>query len=322
MDTMYTQIKKTAETDRIDLFIKELPDGTRVKAMGHLVWLWLNSQTRLKVSGSMDEIIEWSLGDRRIFDALLKARYLEPVQPKEGDTNLHYRIKGNSGPVEHLLRSADRREFKRGHSAETTRPKGTRHPCLPVTGDEVKIGNPESEGIPPSASALDASNIKSVETPVKKKSRRKATATISESSESTEKKKTSRSRRKDATQSLEEQKQRMPGVFVWMSYKAAFLKRHGVEPVRNAKVNAQCQTLAKNLGVELAEKVVAYYIGRNDAFYVNAKHDLGLCVTQGQKLLVEMQTGKEITMTEARRIETQGATKKAVTEYLEEQEAL
>lgn len=124
----------------------------------------------------------------------------------------------------------------------------------------------------------------------------------------------------EALTELEVQAQRMPGTFVWMDYKGAFLNRYRVEPpVRSAKTNSQIQQLIKEVGAETARKLVVYYLRREDAFYVNAKHPIGLLLTNAHKLVTEMQTRETVTMTDARRNEKASVTRESIETYLAEQ---
>jgi hypothetical protein len=112
------------------------------------------------------------------------------------------------------------------------------------------------------------------------------------------------------------------GGIVWQAYDMAYRNRYGVAPLRNAKVNAQCKELAKQIGVERATQVACYYVERNDAFYVNAKHPLGLCVLNLQKLVTERETNTVVTMTDARRVESHSQTDRAIREYASRQEGV
>jgi hypothetical protein len=112
------------------------------------------------------------------------------------------------------------------------------------------------------------------------------------------------------------------GGIVWQAYHMAYRERYGVDPLRNAKVNAQCKELAKQIGVERACTVVCYYVERNDAFYVNAKHPLGLCILNLQKLVTERETNTVVTMTDARRVESHSQTDRAIREYAARQEGV
>lgn len=109
---------------------------------------------------------------------------------------------------------------------------------------------------------------------------------------------------------------RLPGTTVWTAYKKAYLARHGVEPLRNAKVNSQCLVLSQQVGVDDAVLLVEYFLQRNDAFYVNAAHPIGLCLQQAQKLITEMKRGESMTLSQAQANEKHANTKKVITEYI------
>lgn len=108
------------------------------------------------------------------------------------------------------------------------------------------------------------------------------------------------------------------GGAVWSTYAEHYRKRYGVEPLRNAKVNSQCQQLAKQLG-ERAAAVVAYFLTRGDAFYVHSAHPIGVCLQQAQKLCTEMTRGNILTMTAARRMEREEETDRVIREYIRHQ---
>ncbi|MFV3014647.1 hypothetical protein ACM9HO_02815, partial [Pseudomonas sp. KHB2.9] len=54
----------------------------------------------------------------------------------------------------------------------------------------------------------------------------------------------------------------------WDAYTIAYLERYGVEPVRNAKVNAQVAQLVQRLGAEEAPQVAMFYVTINDSFFI------------------------------------------------------
>lgn len=116
-----------------------------------------------------------------------------------------------------------------------------------------------------------------------------------------------------------DKQERTPGGMVWKTYSVAYRNRHKVDPIRNVKVNAHCKQLVAQVGVEMAISVVGYFVDRDDAFYVNAKHPLGLCVLDLQKLCTEMQTDTVVTMTDARRGEVASQSDRAIRQYLKTQ---
>jgi len=114
---------------------------------------------------------------------------------------------------------------------------------------------------------------------------------------------------------VRKKKQPSEGSAVWDAYEIAYRNRHKVEPIRNAKVNGQCKSLVTQVGAREAVELVRYYVDRNDAFYVNAKHPLGLLLLELQKLRTEYATGQSMTMRDARRQEVHASTDQALRDY-------
>jgi hypothetical protein len=110
--------------------------------------------------------------------------------------------------------------------------------------------------------------------------------------------------------------ERLPGTTVWAAYKSAYVERYGIEPLRSAKVNSQCLVLAQQVGVDEACILIAYFLQRNDAFYVNAAHPIGLCLQQAQKLITELKRGESMTMSRALSAEKHSTTDQAIQEYI------
>lgn len=80
-------------------------------------------------------------------------------------------------------------------------------------------------------------------------------------------------------------------VEVWERYSAAYRKRYGADPVRNATVNAQIAQLVKRLGAA-APDVAAHYVTSDERFYVQKGHTLGMLLADCEKLHTEWMTGK------------------------------
>jgi hypothetical protein len=110
--------------------------------------------------------------------------------------------------------------------------------------------------------------------------------------------------------------ERLPGTTVWAAYKSAYVERYGIEPLRSAKVNSQCLVLAQQVGVDEACILIAYFLQRNDAFYVNAAHPIGLCLQQAQKLITELKTGEAMTLVRAQNAEKHAQTDAAIRDYI------
>jgi hypothetical protein len=85
---------------------------------------------------------------------------------------------------------------------------------------------------------------------------------------------------------------------VWHSYADAYRVRYGVDPVRNAMVNAQLGQLLKRLGVD-APSVAAFYLGHKNRFYVEKMHSVGILLNDAEKLRTEWATGRQTTATQA-----------------------
>lgn len=89
---------------------------------------------------------------------------------------------------------------------------------------------------------------------------------------------------------------------IWESYKVGYLRRYGVEPVRNASVNAKISQLAKRLGAEAVE-VVNFYMNHPKTFYVGKMHDIGLCLADAEALRTQWAKGKAVTQSDLRNYE-------------------
>lgn len=87
---------------------------------------------------------------------------------------------------------------------------------------------------------------------------------------------------------------------VWNAYSAAYLKRYGTEPVRNAKVSSQLSQLVDRLGAELAPQVAAFYVTHNHRYYVESGHTVGPLLKDAEKLCTEFRTGRKVTSVQAR----------------------
>jgi hypothetical protein len=107
----------------------------------------------------------------------------------------------------------------------------------------------------------------------------------------------------------------LDGGIIWAAYEGAYTNRHGVKPIRNLKVNAQCKQIAEQVGRDVGMQLAAYYVTRNDAFYLNAKHPLGLLLMNLQKIHTEWANGREVTMRDAQRQEAHSQTDRAIREY-------
>ena len=108
------------------------------------------------------------------------------------------------------------------------------------------------------------------------------------------------------------------GSQVWQIYELAYQSRWTVAPLRNARANRHCAELAGLVGIAGAMDLARYYVSRNDARYVNAKHPLGLLIMDAQKLSTEHRGGCEMTMRDAQRHETHSQTDRAIRQYVDQ----
>lgn len=91
-----------------------------------------------------------------------------------------------------------------------------------------------------------------------------------------------------------------PTTAVWASYSAAYEKRYGEKPVRNAMVNGQLANFITRVPRAEAPEIAAFYVSHRSAYYVRDGHSVGLLVKHAEKLRTEWATGRTITDTRAR----------------------
>lgn len=87
---------------------------------------------------------------------------------------------------------------------------------------------------------------------------------------------------------------------VWDAYSSAYAERYGVEPLRNAKVNALLSQFLNKLPTDEAPAVAAFYVCSNNQFYVAKGHSVAMLLADAEKLRTEWVTGRQTTATQAR----------------------
>ena len=107
-----------------------------------------------------------------------------------------------------------------------------------------------------------------------------------------------------------------PTTKVWEAYSQAYWHRHGTLPVRNAKVNSQIKQLHDRLGTEAAAVAEFYVLNVNDAFVLRKTHDLGTLLAGAETYRTQWATGRTMTQTRARQIDSTQANASAVDEAL------
>lgn len=90
-----------------------------------------------------------------------------------------------------------------------------------------------------------------------------------------------------------------PTADLWASYADAYRVRYGVDPVRNATVNAQLAAIVGRLGREDAPHVARFYLSHNGAFYVRTSHQVGAMLKDCEALRTQWATRRQVTSTSA-----------------------
>ncbi len=85
----------------------------------------------------------------------------------------------------------------------------------------------------------------------------------------------------------------------WAAYRTAYRVRHGVDPVRNAKVNTNVRDLVKRLGREEAPQVAGWFLSVNEQYAVKRMHDLGVLLAGAEAYRTQWATGRQVTTTSA-----------------------
>ncbi len=89
---------------------------------------------------------------------------------------------------------------------------------------------------------------------------------------------------------------------IWEAYRQGYFQRYQVEPVRNAKINANIADFGRRVGEE-APEIVAFYLRHNDSFYVRNTHSFGHCLSNAESLRTQWLKGKAITQNDVRNYE-------------------
>ncbi|MGY6085135.1 helix-turn-helix domain-containing protein [Stenotrophomonas sp. SM006] len=98
----------------------------------------------------------------------------------------------------------------------------------------------------------------------------------------------------------------------WGAYRAAYRNRHGVDPVRNAKVNTNVRDLVKRLGREEAPLVAGWFVSVNEQYAVKRMHDLGVLLAGAEAYRTQWATGRQVTATIAQQHDQTQANASAV----------
>lgn len=89
---------------------------------------------------------------------------------------------------------------------------------------------------------------------------------------------------------------------VWDTYSRAYVKRYGVEPVRDRQANVSLCQVVDKLGID-APQVAEFYLTHNDPFYVRKRHPPNLLALDATGLRTQWATGRKATSSEVRQAE-------------------
>lgn len=85
----------------------------------------------------------------------------------------------------------------------------------------------------------------------------------------------------------------------WAAYASAYRDRHGVPPVRNAKVNSNVRQIVQRLGHGEAPLVAAWFLTVNERYVVQNMHDLGALLAKCEAYRTQWATGRQMTQASA-----------------------
>ncbi|MCX2919689.1 helix-turn-helix domain-containing protein [Stenotrophomonas rhizophila] len=103
----------------------------------------------------------------------------------------------------------------------------------------------------------------------------------------------------------------------WAAYRSAYRLRHGVDPVRNAKVNTNVRDLVKRLGREEAPHVAGWFLSVNEQYAVKRMHDLGVLLAGAEAYRTQWATGRQVTTTSAQQTDQTQSNLSAADEAIE-----
>lgn len=85
----------------------------------------------------------------------------------------------------------------------------------------------------------------------------------------------------------------------WESYKDAYLKRYGAEPLRDRSSNAMICKFIDRVGIDASPHVAAYYLKCSNQWYITKGHDVQTMLGNAQKLHTEWKTGNRLSTHQA-----------------------
>lgn len=90
----------------------------------------------------------------------------------------------------------------------------------------------------------------------------------------------------------------------WAAYSAAYERRYGAKPVRNASVNAKIKQFVQRIGHVESPAVAEFYVDRvSDSFVVRKVHEVGLLLSGAEGYRTQWAAGAAMTSTKAKQID-------------------
>lgn len=86
----------------------------------------------------------------------------------------------------------------------------------------------------------------------------------------------------------------------WEAYRSAFYARHGAEPVRNARVNAQLAQLVHRIGKDDATALCRFFVSHDSAYFLRKQHAVSDMLHNCEQLVVQMRQGRPLNDHEVR----------------------
>lgn len=88
----------------------------------------------------------------------------------------------------------------------------------------------------------------------------------------------------------------------WESFRDAYAKRYGIEPLRNAKVNSCIARFVERIGAD-SPAVLNFFVQHNDGLYLKTSHSIDLALRDAESLHTQWRRGRPVTMSDVRNFE-------------------
>lgn len=105
------------------------------------------------------------------------------------------------------------------------------------------------------------------------------------------------------------------GSLVFEAYREAYVRRYEIEPLRNAKTNAVCSQIAKQLPLDEAKALMHFYLKQNVSWYVQKSHAIEYALKDVQALRTNMMRNRTMSTTAAQQADRLAAQKQAMENF-------